>query len=213
MTVGGKLKIYNSRIPGWEYVSQGVAGTGIYGTLSVPALTGFTWVNQGTATATDLTNKILWNGGAGNLGEQVRGLVKGTISAPYTITVGMNLMLNGNSLMVAGLLLRDSGSGKLLLFGYRSDNQRLVIYRYSSPTGLYDQPLDFNQHMVGTVFLKVVDDTANRIFYTSPDKIAWTQLYSQTTADYVSPDQYGFGQNNYAGTYNCDYTVIHLDAS
>jgi hypothetical protein len=148
---------------------------GLYGqTTPPPTVAALTWVNQGGATATDVSA-----GGfdivspANEATDSLHCLVQNAVAAPYTFTVGVipDFLGEGGS-MHLGMLLRESATGKLITLEFASAAS-LNIAKYSSPTsgisGNYNSIVwtPGNSGMISPTFLRVVNDGTNLAWYVS----------------------------------------------
>ena len=168
---------------------------------SRPALSGFTWVNKGTATATDHTNGPLTITAPPSNGDNIRTLVMVAPSAPYTLTIIVDLFaVAGNSYSV-GLVLQNSVSGALALFGKffntASNGGALMISHYTNPTTSKSNttPLSFPP-MCGQMAFRAVNDGTNLTYLASRTGFDWLQIAQEAVSVAGSPDQIGFFVNS-----------------
>lgn len=185
-----------------------------------PASGNFSWVNQGSATV------VTSNGGIalrapGTSGNQHRILKKAIPSAPYNVTSLIIPGLVGANYTWCGMVLRESGTGKLATFG--------VIYDY--PGGgfiaVHSIPSETDSSTVRSVswtsplksitglFLKINDTGTQHVFSFSGDGQNFIELHS---GSYLSlaftdkADEIGiFANANNASSYDAIATVLHWD--
>lgn len=168
----------------------------------------FTWLNQGTATATDVQDTIYFTW-PNNVGNQYRGLLLSPPSTPYTLTLGFRPLLVNNAdgndgFPQIGMGWRDSSTGRLVLLVYhfREGANGWEIAEFTGETvGPTSSP--FARVMstsVPDVWVRLVDTGTNHEFKVSLDGVNYVTLLTQgRTAWTADPDQLFFG-NDPAGT-------------
>lgn len=202
----GKTLIYDHA--GTQYVMGAGGGGG-----SVPPGIGFTgwtdpgnvgdytWVNQGGASASRVdSNSILLS--APNVGgDSWRMLVKNAPSAPYTLTMGCQYAIGGKNYASSGIVLYNSGNGKIVNFGPGFDDSIGWCYRavrWASTTSFASDVLGGGEQCrimggIGLIWLRIEDDGTNRLFRISADGANWVTIKSTGNTDHLTPDKVGFG--------------------
>ncbi|MCW1885638.1 hypothetical protein OKA04_12940 [Luteolibacter flavescens] len=208
-------------------------GGGGGGQFVAPLVSSFTggWVNQGTATATDIAAGGLLGGLAqlrmfkiaAAAGEQVTALVKplsGASAWSYTAVLSCRLPATGNHCM--GLLLRESSSGKLILYPMR--NEAFQVMKFNSPTSwsAMGGAAEMSDILPGFgrtnpppsvwVFRLVCNGT-NIVFSVSPDGQLWTQVHSAVKADFMVPNQVGLFIDPITNPGRSDLRCFHWEES
>ncbi len=154
---------------------------------------GFSWEGQGTRTLTQSngrTSLLCPLADSGAFG----GFYKSK-SAPYTLTACLEVTSPAE--IAYGLTFRESGSGKLILFGY-SWVGGLRIFKqnsYSSYNSDYSSSLlnnNFRFIRTGKVWFQIQDDNTNRICRLSFDGYNFSQVHSVGRTDFLTADQIGF---------------------
>lgn len=183
--------------------SSGGGGGGLEAEPTAPPLAAtWTWVNQGTATLSDITTPVSGlrlnapiNGGADNL----RMIVQTPPAAPYSIRARMSAT-NFGDYNSTGLLLRNSSTGRIYLFGTANNNgMRTVLYTYTSNTGggavVKTIPPAFP-----TAWFRIDVTSTDLTFYWSPDGYNWLLFHPAITlAGFIGTvDQIGFVSNGYS---------------
>lgn len=166
-------------------------------TATIPDVaSSWTQVNFTGCTADSSTGPLIITA-PGTSVDQARALVKPTpASPPYTITLGVRPLFtqvgavsHWNS---AGLVLRNASSQKLIAFSFNNGGQ-LQVNQYTNSTTWAAQPAALTLPSQPHYWLKVRDDSANRIFSFSIDKTTWQTLYTETRTTFTTPDQWGPG--------------------
>lgn len=165
--------------------------------LTRPRLADWTAINQSTATIAEKGGGIGITT-AGTAGDDWRLLVKSTPATPYTLTVAWlaTAALTGNP--VAGLVLRESSSGKFVTLRYIYNNV-LVVSDYTNAT-------TFSTNPSGTlstallppapfIWLQVADNGTNRTWRYSCDGLQFLDFYTEARTAFCTADQWGFGFN------------------
>jgi hypothetical protein len=164
----------------------------------VPAASDFSWVNQGTASATDQDGLGIRFISPGASLYAVRGLVRSVPATPFTVEVLMTHFMNSRANHVVGLLQRDSGSGRCLLTGFYASSQ-LISDRANSPTSFNSNSHYFAgiTNNVPPTGWKLVDDGTNHTVHVTFDDENWIQCGSASrTAWLANPDQWGVAINS-----------------
>jgi hypothetical protein len=164
--------------------------------LQRPVAADFSWVNQGASTIT-ASNNGLYLLGASAANPNLRVQVKAQPSKPYKIEARFSMGGRTTGTQFGGLCWRNSTSGALVTAGI-TNNNTLVIGRYTSPTVLSSNYLSIalsNFAVNGDFFLRLEDDSTNRIVSLSLDGENWLQAHSIGNTDFLSADQVGFFVN------------------
>lgn len=166
---------------------------------TVPPLSGFTWVNQGDAKASEAEGGIRLVG-TSQQGDQIRLLYKAAPATPYRLTAGFIASVSQETGRCrVGIGWRESSSGKLHL---------LCAHLFSVPSdkGLtstkFDSPTSYNTHykMLGGTFgintwsdhlcrLQIEDNGVNRICRYSNDGVHWVDFDTQGRTDFLTADE------------------------
>lgn len=175
----------------------------------------FSWVNQGGATVDATRGGIYLEAPAGTSNWRMR--VKSIPVAPYTVDIAFIANARSLNYQLAGLVLRESGSGKLVTFTMEyclsASGQFEIcfsdIHKYSNATtsaGGYSEVQ--YQGGWGLVFLRIVDDNTNRKFYLSKDGAHFQLMFSVGRTDFITPDQIGFAVNETTNTVPIGMNVL-----
>jgi hypothetical protein len=187
----------------------GVISNGAGGILT---LSDFTWVHQGTATASDQNGTILMRAPPAS-GENARMLVRTAPSPPWTVIAafeGFGIVDGG--VPTLGLLARQSSSGKFFGGTINSEGTFNRVFSWAAYT--LASPTSFNSTILsrengrttpfGRYFwMKLEDDGTDLKFYGSYDGLYWHLLATHDRDSYMTsggPDQFGWYINNYNST-------------
>lgn len=164
--------------------------------LTRPRLADWTAINQGSSTITERGGGIGVDAVAGAT-EAWRLLVQSTPSTPYTLTVAwLATPIAGRQ--GAGLVLRQSSDGKIILYRYLYGNV-LVVTTYNSPTSANAN----SSSTISTallvpapfVWLQCSDTGTNRIWRVSLDGVHFVDHLTESRTTWITADQWGFAVN------------------
>lgn len=162
----------------------------------------FSWVNQGTSTVQDETNGSITLFGQSASPHSLRCLVKSAPGQPYDVVAHCHLgvdKLQGVTGSMAGILLRESGTGKLETLTMRSDNT-FSWFAWNSPTSFSATVTTTDLEIDPSGFwLKFTHNGTNISAYLSADGINWIQRgdRSKSTFFTTDADQVGIFHANY----------------
>lgn len=170
----------------------------------------FTWVNQGTSTATDRNGNIVLNVQTNVSGDQFRGLFITAPSPPYAIIAAINICCEtGGTLTTnapfpqAELVFRESSTSKLfpitiLPRADETDRTNVQVKTMTNATTFLANkvhtPWSFGR---GPMWLKIEDDNTDLKFHVGINGLDWVQIFSETRTTHMAggPNQVGFGFN------------------
>lgn len=215
--VAGDLYLPNNGMTAEQYSGSAWANWGpLYPFTKPDAVANWTWVNQGSATATDEkgTIPLIVPAGAGN---NVRGLFKTAPATPWTVTACFSMLLASNSTPSAGLYFRQSSDGKLAawLFTQSAGTQILLSGKYTNAT---TYSANYTTAQVGapscqTMWLQIADNGTNRICSWSPNGLDWVAIHTVGRTDFLTADQYGFAANAVNATFGITSRLLSLVVS
>jgi len=126
------------------------------------------------------------------------------------MTAKVFLVANNATWLGGGMVLRESGTGKLISFGPVFYSGRMYsLDQWTNPTTNASDSHGGSLNVSfgwGAAYLKVKDDGVNHIFSASVDGITYMQLFSQGRTSFLAgaANQVGLGYNaqcvGYAGT-------------
>lgn len=172
---------------------------------------GFSWVNQGSSTITTT------NGGAtlyqpGHASDSLSCYLKAA-SAPFTITVYMMPTLYPSNSTQAGLVFRESSTGKLATF-QAAFAGGIWAWQSSKWTNATTFSANYSSIALGPGYpwLRITDDNSNRICQYSADGVNWLTFHTVTRLDFLTggADQAGIFINAGGGsTHDAYATFLH----
>ena len=177
-----------------------------------PASSGFTWVNQGSATVSDDAGGIYLVAPAVG-GNNSRALVKSVPgSPPWTFTVRALPFDFAGSSHVAGICLRESSTGKLIRFGFNAGY--IILDKMNGPTsysGNYTSVQTGGAYNAVSWF-QITDDGTNLSYDVSVDGYNWFNLRTGSRTDFMTPDQYGLLVESNDGSHSAQikYSSLHI---
>jgi len=208
LTAGGLTRWAQDNDALWGYSGSPPLGKLVDDNGStILAVSDFTWVNQGGASATDQNGTILLRAPAA-AGENVRALVRTAPSAPYSYIAAVQGCAMREGVQNFGIGFRQSSSGKFVVLHLVCDGshpKRIAVYRMTSATALGSAPLAPTSlmHVGKYVWLKIEDDNTNLIFSVSFDGFEFIQIHSESRTAHLlttGPDQVTFEVNNQGST-------------
>lgn len=186
----------------------------------------YSWVNQGAATLS-MANGVarLSAAGTGTGSDNFIMRVKTVPTAPYTVTMAFMPTFGEGGYNGAGLILRESGSGKFATLGVAwrlggvtwsgtaTANQSLHLHldKYNSATSYNSSYIQKGYSQFGALhWMRLVDTNTNREYYLSGDGYTWSKVGTIGRTDYITPNQIGFYIGTLAETYSTvGCTVYH----
>jgi hypothetical protein len=177
----------------------------IYKFTKTPVVSDFSWVNQGSAIATDYggsihidapkVTTISW-----------KLLVKTAPTPPYVITACFTNPFKPRAANAQiGLVFRDSATGLLsIVYGGSTASGVGLIHgvdNIASPTGAITALLVAAEYepAPALIWLRIEDDGSDRNYSVSMDGVYWLQSATQPRTTYLTADQVGFGINHVRG--------------
>jgi hypothetical protein len=176
-----------------------------------PSQATFTWVNQGTATATDVGGTIelvLPTSGGNNVRGKVIPYTPGT-----TVEIGVICYQNIANFYSGGMLLTSAGA-PLITHCYATSNNN-----FSAGTTKYNSVTSFNGGYTGTqpyhpflpIYLRYFDDGATtRTFSVSHNLgCTYTTTATHSRTDFTTLTNVGFGAEVINGSLGSRYIIFH----
>lgn len=193
----GEIYHFNGETPYHKAIHDGTDWVPYYLNYACEPITlgDFSWINQGTATATTSGGAILTT--VTNDG-QIHALVKSAPATPYTIEGLMYTQYPGGDSGEMGLIWRQSSDGKLIYEVTRPNNDAL-IKRDSPSASLSTYVARSHIYQYNARWIRLTDNGTNRIVQYSFDGWYWETFHTVSRTDYMTADQVGFFVVNNGG--------------
>ena len=176
---------------------------------TLPVSGDFAWINQGAASVDDSKGATILLGVAGT-GNSLR-IRKKAKAAAYTITAAfMPHNVKGSVYNASGLLFRQSSDGKCQTLSIQSysDGFNLISQKFSDATTYSAEYLRLIIQDAPIYWLRIADNSTNRICSWSPDGLTWIQVHSVGRTDYLTADEVGFFCDSNNVTYPSGMTLL-----
>jgi hypothetical protein len=171
--------------------------------VTPPVLGDFTYVNQGSSTATQAAGSsvVFYDPQHGT--ENIRLLAKNLPAAPYTMTAAFTPMLLASDTLSAGIALYDGTKLVVVTLSSvaaSSTGARIKVVKYTNVTTFSATYVEPNAHYCQPCWLRIQDDNVNRVSFFSFDGVNYQQLHSVARTDFLTPTQGGVVVNAVSGT-------------
>jgi hypothetical protein len=192
------LKVWNGSA--WVTAGGGGGSNSIVNTSGPPGigrfpLSAMSWINQNGCSDVEITGGPIvvglanFTGGGDNISILSAGSPG---SAPWTITADLEALLWAENYITAGLVLYDSGSGKVLTFGLNGfasgtggSPNAIRVVEWSGVTSYSGNPFQANSAGPAYRWLRIVNDGTNLTFYAGSNGVDWVELYQQTVTAFL----------------------------
>lgn len=167
---------------------------------SYPVAGNFSWQNQGGASVSGGSSNPMLLTVPASAADNLRIQEEALPARPFNVVAGLDVMLGLANFSWGGLIIRDSGTGKLVSFSYTYQNGVQLIYdKWNSVTSYNSGTAIWN--FAGAPFapriLKINDNNTNFTLYGSFDKINFFQLFQISRTDFLTtPDHIGWFGNS-----------------
>lgn len=158
---------------------------------------GFSWVNQGGASVNQAEGIVGLR--IPNQTTNIRARVKSAPSTPWTVKARFTVLQYTADAQYGGLVLRESGTGKLYIYYSLAGSFRLQAVKFSDPStfsavGLnkFLYPGNGAPHWIG-----IEDDGTDLHFLASADGVNWVDMGTEGRTVFMAggPDQVGLFGN------------------
>jgi hypothetical protein len=182
-----------------------------------PPSSGWSWVNQGSATIST-TNSSMYLSCAPDAADSQKLYVRTAPSVPYSVDFGFFPFMFFANYPSCGVGFRESTSGKLYLFGPQSNGLGTgLVYLQRS---YYTNETTFSSDSGGTygnpwalipMFYRLSVDSTNYTVYQSNDGINYLQFFQESKTAFMSsgPDQIFIYVNPRNTTFGCGLKLVH----
>jgi len=229
---GIKGRLYLQDDPGWyifhDNFTEWTARGGL-NKVTEPDETGFSWVNQGSA-STDTTDGgvQLITPAPGAAGENVRIRVESAPATPYTLRVAFIPTFSPEDQTSAGLIFRRStggDAGKFIYYRIMYDTASSIakndivisIDKFSDPMTFdsnYSQ-ISGNSIRGSMIWFQMEDDGVDLKFSISSDGKNYTEIESRSRTDFMTggPEQIGYAVNSNTTAGEAVMTVLSYETT
>ena len=169
-----------------------------------PASADFSWINQGTSTVADSKGAMILSPQGVASGDSIRCLLKAAPGTPYEITVALLALsptyTTASAMGQYGLCLRESGSGKLITYGWGIGSYPTMFNytQWTNPTTISVNQVQASVVAPGICWIRYTDDGANRQVKISMDGFNFAPIAAaQVRTTFLTADQVGVFANSY----------------
>ena len=183
--------------------------------LTIPPTTGWSWSNQGSATATHNGNSIVIVGDSAGSGANAAYYYRTAPSAPYTITACLEILFFHKAYQGGGLAFGDGT--KLASLDCLGIDAGLTTPWIRS--GKWTSTTAYSADYANAAFhipqvprwFRIVDNNTNRIVSVSANGDDWLQLHSVTRTDHLTATRIGvmFTRENSATPNFAPIVIVH----
>lgn len=201
-TTSGCTTALNAAQP---YVTDGINTYYVGPVVTPPVNANFSWFNQGSGSVAAGTNGDIFltapTTGSDNL---ILRELTATPATPYTVTVMLMPTWNGSSFPSCDLSLRETSSGKIVVFNAAANNSAAFVQvsKWTSAT-VFSAHYNSFQLPVTPVYWFRVNVTAGTLTWSrSVDGNNFVQIDSRAANDWFTtgPNKVGFALDNVAGS-------------
>lgn len=160
----------------------------------------WSWVNQGSVTASFSNGYLQMAIAASNAGaDNIAMIVKTAPSTPWEVTCKVYMVSYNQNWLGGGIILRESSTGKLIMFGPAFYSSRGLDVSTWNSTGSNASDSTGGPLHYGAHYLRCRDNGTNLIFSWSPDGISYSQYDSRSRTAFLAsgPNQVGLGYNTH----------------
>jgi hypothetical protein len=164
-------------------------------------LADFTWVNQGSTYVQENCGGLMITSPSNGGINAYQCLVKTAPSTPYKVVAHFSYLGAYAVYTSYGMMWRESSSGKIVALNYWTRGAgknyiNIVPMKMNSPTSENSEESEFN--VLNQDWMMLEDTGTTRNVYTSFDGINWSNIYTKTRTDFITPDQFGVCTNPYS---------------
>jgi hypothetical protein len=152
-------------------------------------VSGWTALNLGTTTWTDYNGVMSVT--IPSVNTQLKGYYHTIPTAPFSCYTVSNLggALGGET--DAGIMLYDSGTGKLKTMSVGSGGHTVDIYDITATGGTYSNQVNLQIAPKDVVYLKFTDDNTKWRYYWGYDGTTWNEFFTQNRNTTLTPNNVG----------------------
>lgn len=145
----------------------------------------FTWVNQGGAAASDLTNGDLLLTAPPNAGTSLRTRTIVAGDAPKTLTVGFSAHLHGQGSCNCGIGFRENATGEMIIIAALYNG--MIIRKMDSATVVNTNVRPTQGHLINApMWFRAVDDNVDIKLLFSSTGVDFIEVFSEARLTFLS---------------------------
>jgi hypothetical protein len=185
----------------YRYTPAGGGGTDVAQYMGIqmeaPPSTGWSWVNQGTASTSRVGNAELITAPSAGAVNACRLRTRAVPTAPYVLSGLISPTAKKAGAVAWGLFVRESSSGKFMAvrMAYNA-NGLLQVVKFTNPSTVSSAPVNeaVGTWPEGTLWYRIEDDGTNLKFSVSTDGRGWRLLYTEARTTFLTggADEAGF---------------------
>ena len=190
------------------------AGFGPFVALTAPSSSGWSWVNQGSASLTE-TGGVDYIYAPPLAGDSAKIRTRTAPGTPYTLVAGICTWATDNNYNRSGVGFRESATGKLIA-GVVDQGKTMGYIKYNSPTSFSGNGSYLTVGARQFWFFKLTYDGTTITISCSLDMgMSWYQLLSEPKATFftTAPNELFFYADANNGTYPSGTTLFHWKES
>jgi hypothetical protein len=188
--------------------------------LYEPNETGYSWVNQQTATTSTTDGGVVLSSPApGVAGDNINLRIETSPATPYTIKAAFIPTLYPVNQTSCGLVFRENATSRIIFFRLMFDDTSttktdlvLSVDKYTNPTTLSANYVVASANILKSalVWFSVTDDGTDLIFSYSNNNVDYTILYQIARNNFFTtgPDEVGYAINSNTTSGNAIMTLL-----
>jgi hypothetical protein len=184
-----------------RYTPAGGGGTDVAQYMGIqmeaPPSTGWSWINQGTASTSRVGNAELITAPSAGAVNACRLRTRAVPTAPYVLSGLISPTAKKAGAVAWGLFVRESSSGKFMAvrMAYNA-NGLLQVVKFTNASTVSSAPVNeaVGTWPEGTLWYRIEDDSTNLKFSVSTDGRGWRLLYTEARTTFLTggADEAGF---------------------
>ncbi len=167
--------------------------------------TAWSWVNQDSATGNLANSRLLLSSLAATATSTSRMMVVQPISGAFKFRCKLEMSSNASSVLEAGMVLRESSTGKLITWR-RASGSNLSVGTAPSATGSVTSvsALTFYQY---NLYLEIEEDATTRYYRLSTSGVpgSFVTIYSEAKTTFITTNQIGL---YISGTWSAPLQIV-----
>lgn len=199
----------------WATPTGGGGGASELVAYTAPPLVadGWTWVNQGSATADDHPLGGIYLSCPSDTADSRKCLTRALPPTPYALHFRVDGGPFPTNFQAVGVFVRESSSGKFVFFELQGSGSQVGAATYNSATsGVASIGAAGVSGFAHVKWLRITDDGTTRAYDYSTDGRIWIGVASHTHTTFITPDEYGIFVNP-RSAYGCGLWLRGIDTA